>query len=534
MTTPLLLSWGTVDPVDSAARGPVISAFLVFIGLCLLWVFTLATQDDHPERLYVADRSLSPVFNGFALAGEHITVVTLFAAPGAVALFGYDGFASVIADSVIALGVLLLLAQKIRDSGRYTLGGLFSLRASGPGTRTAAVVVTLVITLPLLMVQLRAAGISAALLIGMSSPAAQVACTVLMGCLITCFAAVADLRGTTFVQVVKVPVTLLTLAVVTLLALSTFSWSPGDLLSTAAEQSTAPERYLSPGLWAHTVGLGPMNTISDHIVVILGTAMMPHLVLRIAASRSGRSARRSTSLSVGLAGAFYILLATTGFAAAAVVGSREIGAVDANGQGAAILLASDVIGRASTSRVVLITLVACVAFLAVLTAVTSVTFAASVALTHDVLTRTRRSLTEAGEIRAVRFSVVLLCIGGMVLSAVFHRYPVEFLVTFSLGVGATCVFPVLVYSFFWPRFNRRGLLWCVYGGLFVCIVLTAFSPTVSGTDYALLPKADFSWYPFHTSGAISVPAAFLLGWLGSTRSPGGAVSKSQLVDSVKA
>ncbi|MFG2328132.1 transporter [Streptomyces sp. NPDC048604] len=534
MTTQLLLSWGSVDPVGPAARGPVISAFLVFIGLCLLWVFTLASQDDHPERLYVADRSLSPVFNGFALAGEHITVVTLFAAPGAVALFGYDGFASVIADSVIALGVLLILAQKIRDSGRYTLGGLFSLRASGPGTRTAAVVVTLVITVPLLMVQLRAAGISAALLIGMSSPAAQVACTVMMGCLIACFAAVADLRGTTFVQVVKVPVTLLVLTVVTLLALSTFSWNPGDLLSAAREQSTAPDRYLSPGLWAHTVNLGPMNTISDHLVVILGTAMMPHLVLRIAASRSGRSARRSTSLSVGLTGAFYLLLATTGFAAAAVVGSKEIGAVDANGQGAAILLASDVIGHGSTSRVVLITLVACVAFLAVLTAVTSVTFAASVTLTHDVLTRTGRSLTGAGEIRALRLSVVLLCVGGMALSVAFHRYPVEFLVTFSLGVGATCVFPALVYSFFWRKFNRRGLLWCVYGGLIVCTVLTVFSPTVSGTDYALLPQADFDWYPLHTSGVVSVPTAFLLGWLGSTRPPRGAVLESRPADTAKA
>ncbi|MFB7234071.1 transporter [Streptomyces sp. NPDC056269] len=532
--TPLLLSWGTVDPVGSAARAPVISAFLVFIGLCLLWVFTLASQDDNPERLYITDRSLSPVFNGFALAGEHITVVTLFAAPGAVALFGYDGFASVIADSVLALGVLLLLAQKIRESGHYTLGGLFSLRASGPGTRTAAAVVTLVITVPLLMVQLRAAGISAALLIGMSSPAAQVACTVLMGCLITCFAAVADLRGTSFIQVVKVPVTLATLAVVALLALDTFSWDPGDMLSAATDRSTAPDQYLSPGLWAHTVNLGPVNTISDHIVVILGTAMMPHLVLRIGASRSGRSARRSTSLSVGLAGAFYLLLAATGFAAAAVVGSEEISAVDANGQAAPILLASGVLGHASPWRVVLITLVACVAFLAVLTAVTSVTFAASVSLTHDVLTRTRRSLAVVGEIGAVRLAVVLLCVGGMALSVTFHRYPVEFLVTFSLGVGATCVFPVLVYSFFWHRFNRRGLLWCVYGGLLACVVLTVFSPTVSGTDYALLPKVDFSWYPFHTPGVISVPTAFLLGWLGSTRPPGRAMVESPQTDAVKA
>ncbi|MGW8601276.1 sodium:solute symporter family transporter [Streptomyces sp. NPDC055893] len=518
MTAPLLLSAGVLDPVGSAARGPVITTFLVFIGLCLLWVFTLASQDEHPERLHTAGRSLPPVFNGVALAGEYITVVTLFAASGAIALFGYDGFTSAV-DSVIALGVLLLLAKRIRDSGQYTLGGLFSLRAPGREARTAAAVVTLVITVPVLMVQLRAAGISAALLIGMSSDTAQVACTVLMGCLVACFAGVADLRGTSFVQVVKVPVTLVALAVVTLLALRKFSWSPGGLLDAAVQQSIAPDGYLSRGLWAHTAGLGPLNTISDHIVVILGMAMMPHLILRVAASRCGRAARRSTSIAAGLTTIFYLLLITTGFAAAAVVGSGQIGAVDANGQAAPILLASGLFGYGSTTRVVIITLVACVAFLAVLTAVSSITFTAAVSVTRDVLTRTGRPLADTGQVWALRSTVVLLCLGGLVLSTAFHSYPVEFLVTFSLGVAATCVFPVLVYSFFWPGFNRRGLLWSVYGGLLLCTVLTIFSPTVSGRAYALWPDVSFDWYPFHTTGLISVPAAFLLGWLGSTRSP---------------
>jgi cation/acetate symporter len=516
----LLLSSGALDPVGSAARSPVIIAFLVFIGLCLLWVLALASQDERPERLCTADRSLSPVFNGFALAGEYITVVTLFAASGAIALFGYDGIASAV-DSVLALGVLLLLARRIRDSGGHTLGGLFSLRASGQGPRTAAAVVTLVITVPLLIVQLRAAGISAALLIGISSDAAQVTCTLLMGCLVACFAAVADLRGTSFMQVVKVPVTLVTLAVISLLALRRFSWNPGDLLSAAVEKSAAPDGYLSRGLWAHTAGLGPLNTFSDHMVVILGMAMMPHLVLRVAASRSGRAARRATSLAVGLTGAFYVLLITAGLAAAAVIGGELIGAVDANGQAAPILLASGVLGHGSTARVVLITAVACVAFLTVLTAVTSVTFAAAVSLTHDVLARTERRLTGTGEVRALRVTVAVLCLGGVSLSASVHRYPVEFLVTFSLSVAATCVFPGLIYSFLWPGFERRGLLWSVYGGLLLCVVLTFFSPTVSGTAYALWPDVAFDWYPFHTPGLISVPAAFLLGWLGSMRATAG-------------
>ncbi|MFC8919224.1 transporter [Streptomyces sp. NPDC057116] len=515
MTTHLL-SVGSPDLIGTAARGAVISAFLVFIGLCLLWVLTLATQDDDPERLYVAGRSLPPVFNGVAMAGEQITVIILVSLPGAIGLFGYDGVSTAV-DSALALGVFLLLAPRIRATRRYTLGELFSLRAEGPGARIAGAVVTLCVAVPLLMVQLRAGGITAALLIGMPSERAQMVCTVLMGLLVTCFAGVADLRGTSFVQAAKVPVALATLAAVTLLALRSFDWSPGSLLSAAMDKSVSPDEYLSPGLWEHSAGGGTLGTLSDHIVVILGTAMMPHLLLRVSASRDVPGARRSLSVAVGLTGLFYLLLITTGFAAAAVVGSGRIGAVDVKGQGAPILLASEVLPHHSTGRVVLITLVACVAFLAVLTAVASVTFAAAVSVTRDLLGRKGRTRIGIGEPAVLRLSVVALCAVSLLLTTAVHRYPIEFLLAFSLSLAATCVFPAVVYSFLWSGFNRRGLLWLVYGGLSLCTLLTLASPAVSGTKYALLPEQDFNLFPLHTPGLVSVPAAFLLGWLGSAR-----------------
>ncbi|MGY3340326.1 cation/acetate symporter [Streptomyces filamentosus] len=511
-----LLSLGGTDLVGPTARGAVICSFLVFIGLCLLWVFTLATQSDDPERLYVADRRLPPVFNGVAMAGEQITVVILVSLPGVIALFGYDGVSTAV-DSALALGVFLLLAARIRATRRYTLGELFSLRVQGPQGRTAGAVVTLCIAVPLLMVQLRAGGITAALLIGMPTETAQVVCTVMMGLLVMCFAGVADLRGTGFVQVVKVPVALVTLTAAILLALRRFDWSPASLLSAAVDGSTSPDGYLSPGLWAHSAGFGPLGTLSNHIVVILGTAMMPHLLLRVGASRSAPAARRSLSVAVVLTGLFYLLLIATGFAAAAVAGSGQIGVVDAKGQGAPILLASEVLPHHSTGRVVLITLVACVAFLAVLTAVASVSFAAAVSVTRDLVGHEGRARAGIGEPAVLRLSVVVLCAVSLALTVAVHRYPIEFLFAFSLGVAASCVFPALVYSFFWTGFDRRGLLWLVYGGLSLCVLLTLLSPVVSGTEEALLPDQDFDLFPLHTPGLVSVPAAFLLGWLGSAR-----------------
>ncbi|AVV48005.1 transporter [Streptomyces sp. P3] len=514
-----ILSSGALDPIGSDARRLVIVVFLIFVGGSLLWLFALAAaEESNPERLYVANRSLSSVFNGFAMAGEQISVVTLLTVSGSVALFGYDGFTFAL-DSLIMLGVLLLLGQKVRNSGRYTLGGLFSLRASGSGPRVAAAAVTLAIVIPILAIQLRAAGISAALLIGMPTAGAQLLCTVLMGCLVVCFAAMAGLRGNSFMHVAKVPIILVTLAAVTLLALKRFEWEPGTLLSTAAEKSLAPDSYLSPGLWPYTVSFGPLNTLGNHVVFILGTAVMPHLILRIGASRTGHSARRSMSIATGLVGAFILLLVTTGFASAAVVGASGIGAVDASGQSSPILLAADLLREGSTGRVVLITLMACAVFLTVLTGVTSATFAAAVSFAHDVFAGGKRSRTDSEEIRALRVAAVIVGAVGLSLAAVIRRYPTDFLIAFSISVAASCVFPVLMYTFFWSRFNRRGLLWSVYGGLLLCTVLTTFSPIVSGTEFALWPESSFNWYPFQTPGLVSVPVAFILGWLGSIISP---------------
>ncbi|MET9090142.1 transporter [Streptomyces sp. NPDC004237] len=510
-----LLSAALLNPVGSGARRSVIFALLLFIAASLLWVFTLAAaEDNNPEKLYLADRSLSPVFNGFAMAGEQITVISLLAVCGSISLFGYDAFTYAV-DSLIALGILVLFAQKIRNSGQYTLAGLFSLRAPGPKPRIAATAVTLTIAIPVLMVQLRTAGISTALLIGTTSDAAEVLCTVLVGCLVACFATVAGLRGTSFMHVAKVVITFATLAVLALLTLRRFEWSPAKVVAAAVEQSTSPGNYLSPGLWRYSGTFGPLNSFGTHIVLVLGTAMMPHIILRVSASRNGRTARRSVSIATALVGIFVLLLIVTGFSAAAVVGGANIGGLDVSGQSALIQLASSLLRADSMGQIVLITAMAAVVFFVILTAVTSVTFAAAVSLAHDVFASGSRRRGDSAELRVLRLTAAVVCVVGLSLAAATHRYPAEFLTTFSLSVAASCICPALVYSFFWAKFNGRGLLWSVYGGLLLCVVLQASSSTVSGSSFALWPGAHFNWYPFQTPGIVSVPAAFFLGWLGS-------------------
>lgn len=503
--------------IGSDARGPVIVAILVFMGVAMLWLFTLsAGQEDHPERLYLAGRSLSPVLNGIATAGEQMSVVTLLAIPGAIALFGYDGFSFAI-DGMLALGVMLLLGQKIRNSGCFTLGGIFSLRASGRAPRIAATVVTLVIAIAIFLIQLRAAGIAAAFLVGLSTVQAQAVCTVLMGLLAACCAMMADLRGTSAIHVVKVALTLMTLGVIVLLSLNKFDWDPGNLISAAMGRSIAPDQYFTPGTWQS--GTFPrLDSFGMHVIEITGTAVLPHLILRISASRSGLAAQRSMAIASGIFAVFTFLLVTTGFAAAAVVGGQDIGTADTNGQSAPILLAARLFPDGSTARVALITVVACLAFLALLTTVASVTFAAAVSVVNDGLGTGKRLDSNAKQARALRPAIVLLCVVALAVSSATYRHFVDFLMVFVVSVAASAIFPALIYSFFWRRFNRRGLLWSVYGGLLLTSLFLFFSPSVSGSPYSLFPARDFHWFPFMTPGLCSVPAAFLLGWIGSITS----------------
>ncbi|MFJ9249631.1 hypothetical protein [Streptomyces sp. NPDC101776] len=238
-----------------------------------------------------------------------------------------------------------------------------------------------------------------------------------------------------------------------------------DFLSAAVMKSVAPDRYLSPGLGQYAHVIEPLKTVGTHVAVIFDAATMPHMLLRLNASRTGRSARRSASIAVGLFGIFLLLLITAGFgfASAAVVGGAGI-AADASGQSSLILLASHVVDEGSPLRTALITLLGCVIFLTVLTTVASVTFAAAVPLTHGVRARGKRvQAPEAGN-RTISVAVALGVV-GLSLSAVPHGYPTEFLSTFSLSAAASCIFPALVYSLFWRRFCRRRLVRCVYGGL---------------------------------------------------------------------
>jgi SSS family solute:Na+ symporter/cation/acetate symporter len=220
---------------------------------------------------------------------------------------------------------------------------------------------------------------------------------------------------------------------------------------------------------------------------------------------------------------FCLLVAIAGLGAAAVVGDRTITAVDPKGQMSLLLLAGGLEGGTSgAAGSALFTAVACAVFFAVLGVVAGAVLSAAAALAHDVHAHAVRHgrLTEVSEVRSARWAGVGVGVVSIGLAALLQGYNVNFLASLALAVAASSVLPALVYTLFWRRYNRTGLLWTVYGGVATSVGLVLFSPAVSGTPFALFPHSDFHWYPLQTPGLVSIPTAFLLGWVGSVSARG--------------
>ena len=519
MTGHLLAAAFVPGAVGSGTQKVVLIAFMGFMGISLLLCVLAGPDRDEAADFYTANRSLTPLQSALALSGDYISAATVLGTTGIVALSGYDGIALAV-NTTLALGVLLLLARPLRNAGRYTLGDILALRSPGAAPRIAAAAATLAVSLPFLVVQLSGAGSATALLIGLTNPGAQQICTVFIGVLMIIYTVLGGMKGTSLVQILKVVLSFGTMAVLAVLVCAHFHWSAGALLSAAEHGSGQPQAYLRPGLELGTTLTGRLDFIGLQLTVVLGAACMPHMIMRINTVADAAVARRSTRYAIGVVGLFCLFIAIAGLGAAGVVGDRIITAVTANGQSALLLLAEGLEGGTSSAAgSALFAAVACAVFVTVLAVVAGIALAAAAALAHDVHAHAVRAgrLSEAGEVRTVRWSVAGIGALGITLAVAAQGYNVQFLSSLSIAIAASVVLPALVYSLFWPRFHRTGLMWTVYGGLVCTVGLYAFSPLVSGTPFALFPGRDFHWFPLQTPGLVSVPAAFLLGWAGSVR-----------------
>ncbi|WP_405867915.1 hypothetical protein OG407_49000 [Streptomyces sp. NBC_01515] len=491
----------------------VLTCFMLFMAIALFGSVFAGLDGDTPKEFYIGDRQGAALKNGLALAGTYISTSLLLTVTGVVATVGFDGITTA-TNVVLSLGFLLLLARPVQLSGSQTLGDLFSLRAPGTAARVAAAVATLAVTAPYLVAQLIAAGNVTAALLGFSGLGVQKICTVLIGGLVVTCGMLSGAKGISVVQVLAATITLGAMTMASLAVVRLFHGDFGALLAAADAHSTRPGRYLSSGGLFETGATPRLDFVAGQIMTILGGACMPHVLNRVSASKDTATARRSVRYATGVVALVCVTVVILGMGAAARVGARSILDANPSGDDSLILLVHSLEGGVGR---VLFTALACAVFLSVLAVVGGTTLAAAGALTRDLyrhLAQGRRS-SPPRELLVARVAVLLFGSLGILLAVLAQGRSAAFLAQLALSLAASTIAPALLYSFYWDRFNRTGLLWAVYGGTILTVGLQALAPSVSGSPQAFFPNADFAWFEHSTPALISVPAAFLLGWAGS-------------------
>ncbi|WP_405568658.1 cation acetate symporter [Streptomyces sp. NBC_01167] len=498
-------------------RPLIITLFALFVVATLGITVWAGRQTKSASDFYAGGRQFTGFQNGLAISGDYMSAASFLGIAGAIALFGYDGFLYSIGFLVAWLVALLLVAEPLRNSGRYTMGDVLAYRMRQRPVRTAAGTSTIVVSIFYLLAQMAGAGVLVSLLLGITSDAGKVAIVALVGLLMIVYVTIGGMKGTTWVQMVKAVLLIAGTLLITFLVLLKFNFNISDLLGTAAEKSGKGSAFLEPGLKYGVTETSKLDFISLGIALVLGTAGLPHILIRFYTVPTAKAARKSVIWAIGIIGGFYLMTIALGFGAAALVGPEEITASNKAGNTAAPLLALHIGGVDSAGGAILLAVISAVAFATILAVVAGLTLASSSSFAHDIYANVIRKgqATEKEEVRAARWATVAIGVVSIGLGALARDLNVAGLVALAFAVAASANLPTILYSLFWKRFTTQGALWSIYGGLTASVVLVLFSPVVSGKPTSMFKNLDFYWFPLENPGLVSIPLGFLLGWIGS-------------------
>ncbi|WP_413810270.1 cation acetate symporter [Streptomyces sp. OE57] len=505
-------------------RPLIVTLFAVFVLATLAITVWAGRQTKDATDFYAGGRQFTGFQNGLAISGDYMSAASFLGIAGAIALSGYDGFLYSIGFLVAWLVALLLVAEPLRNSGRFTMGDVLAYRMRQRPVRTAAGVSTIVVSIFYLLAQMAGAGVLVSLLLGITSEAGKILIVVLVGVVMMLYVTIGGMKGTTWVQMVKAVLLIAGTLLITFLVLLKFNFNISDLLGEAAKNSGIGESFLEPGLKYGLNATTKLDFISLGIALVLGTAGLPHILIRFYTVPTARAARNSVNWAIGIIGLFYLMTIALGFGAAALLKHDDIIASNKSGNTAAPLLAEEIGGGPdSTGGAILLAVISAVAFATILAVVAGLTLASSSSFAHDLYANVIRKgkATQEEEISAARWATVGIGTVAVVLGVFARDLNVAGLVALAFAVAASANLPTILYSLFWKRFTTQGALWSIYGGLISSVFLVLFSPVVSGKETSMFPDVDFHWFPLENPGLISIPLGFLLGWLGTV------VSKEQ-------
>ena len=501
-----------VVPIEDLNPTLNISIFSVFVVATLVIVIRASRNNSSAADYYAAGRSFTGPQNGFAIAGDYLSAASFLGIAGLIATKGYDGFMYSIGFLVAWLVALLLVAELMRNTGKFTMADVLAFRLKQRPVRMAAAVNTMAVSFFYLLAQMAGAGGLIALLLGIGDKPTQGLIIAIVGLIMIVYVLVGGMKGTTWVQIVKAFLLISGALIMTIWVLALFGFNFNALLDGAvANAGDNAAKILAPGL---KYGANPLDFVSLALALVLGTAGLPHVLMRFYTVPSSREARRSVVWSIGLIGTFYIFTLILGYGAAALVGPARIATAPGASNAAAPLLALKLGGPW------LLGIIAAIAFATILAVVAGLTITAATSFAHDIYASVikKGQADPKSEVRVARITVVVIGAVAILGGIAANGINIAFLVALAFAVAASANLPTIIYSLYWKRFNTRGAVWSMVGGLSTTLILIALSPVISGPTSVIFPSETPALFPLENPGIISIPIGFLLGIIGTLTS----------------
>jgi cation/acetate symporter len=464
--------------------------FAIFIALTLGITFWAARRTRTADHFYTAGRSITAGQNGFALAGDYMSAASFLGIAGLVSTSGFDGLIYSTGWLVGWPVVLFLIAEPLRNLGKYTFADVVALRFKQTPVRLAAALGTLATVAFYLIAQMVGAGGLIRLLFGLSYETA----VILVGVAMLAYVLFGGMIATTWVQIVKAVLLLAGASLLALLVLARFDMNPLALFAAAAEKYG--DTVLAPGKLVSN----PWDAISLGMALMFGTAGLPHILMRFYTVPDARAARTSVFYATGLIGFFYLMTFVLGFGAMVLVGPEAIRAVDAGGNMAAPLLAELLGGTPFLG------FISAVAFATILAVVAGLTLSGAAALSHDLWVNVVRAghADSREQLFVARASTVALGVLAIALGITFKGQNVAFMVSLAFAIAASANFPALLLAVFWSRCTTSGIVASMVLGTLSTLVLIWLSPTIQ-IDVL---HGESAWFPLKNPALVTIPLSF--------------------------
>lgn len=482
--------------------------FIAFIAATLVITWWSARRSHGASAYFAAGRSITGWQNGLAVAGDYMSAASFLGIAGMIAFFGYDGFMYSVGFLVAYLTVLLVVAEPLRNAGKYTMADVLAYRLKARPVRAMAAMSTLTISTFYMIAQMVGAGALVALLL----PALNYQIAVVgVGVLMIIYVVFGGMLATTWVQIIKAVLLLSGSLFLSILVMRHFDYSLGNFFESlhaiglTRDGSVITQDFLQPGN-KFSGTLGAIDLISLGMALILGTAGLPHILIRFYTVPDAKTARSSVVWAMVLIGAFYVMTTFFGFGAASILGPDNI--VDESGQISANM-AAPLLAKAMGGEI-FFAFISAIAFATILAVVAGLTISASTSFAHDFYTNVLHHGKEArpgSEVKVARITAFIVGAVSIVIAIVLGpSVNVAFLVGLAFAVAASANLPAIIFSIFWKRFTTEGAVASLTVGLGSSVLLIILSPSVMG---------EGALFPLDNPGIVSIPLGFIAAVIGT-------------------